>query len=148
MIYDIPLICSSIVSSIIMFQTILIAPAINKRINSKEASVFLRFIWPKFFLIIGIISLVSAVCLFLFNIEQNVAKISSISSLVLMSICYIITPVINNAKEIFILCFGNEKRKKYEEVLLDPDDYNSIPARLVLDRNWVFDIDQQIDFKK
>lgn len=99
MIYDIPLICSSIVSSIIMFQTILIAPAINKRINSKEASVFLRFIWPKFFLIIGIISLVSAVCLFLFNIEQNVAKISSISSLVLMSICYIITPVINNAKD-------------------------------------------------
>jgi|TARA_B100001093_G_C26576872_1_gene905415 hypothetical protein len=82
-----------------MFQTILIAPAINKRINSKEASVFLRFIWPKFFLIIGIISLVSAVCLFLFNIEQNVAKISSISSLVLMSICYIITPVINNAKD-------------------------------------------------
>ena len=99
MIYDIPLICSSIVSAIIMFQTILIAPAINKRINSKEASVFLRFIWPKFFLIIGIISLVSAVCLFLFNIEQNVAKISSISSLVLMSICYIITPVINNAKD-------------------------------------------------
>ena len=99
MIHDIPLICSSIVSSIIMFQTILIAPAINKRINSKEASVFLRFIWPKFFLIIGIISLVSAVCLFLFNIEQNVAKISSISSLVLMSICYIITPVINNAKD-------------------------------------------------
>ena len=99
MIYDIPLICSSIVSSIIMFQTILIAPAINKRINSKEASVFLRFIWPKFFLIIGIISFVSAVCLFLFNIEQNVAKISSISSLVLMSICYIITPVINNAKD-------------------------------------------------
>jgi len=99
MIYDIPLICSSIVSSIIMFQTILIAPAINKRINSKEASVFLRFIWPKFFLIIGIISLVSTVCLFLFNIEQNVAKISSISSLVLMSICYIITPVINNAKD-------------------------------------------------
>ena len=99
MLYDIPLICSSIVSAIIMFQTILIAPAINKRINSMEASVFLRFIWPKFFLIIGIISLVSAVCLFLFNIEQNVAKISSISSLVLMSICYIITPVINNAKD-------------------------------------------------
>ena len=56
--------------------------------------------------------------------------------------------VINNAKEIFILCFGYEKQKKYEEVLLNPDDYNSIPARLVLDRNWVFDIEQQIDFKK
>ena len=99
MIYDIPLICSSIVSSIIMFQTILIAPAINKRINSKEASVFLRFIWPKFFLIIGIISLVSTVCLFFFNIEQNLGKICSISSIILMFICYILTPVINNAKD-------------------------------------------------
>ena len=99
MIYDIPLICSSIVSSIIMFQTILIAPAINKRINSMEASVFLRFIWPKFFLIIGIISLVSTVCLFFFNIEQNLGKICSISSIILMFICYILTPVINNAKD-------------------------------------------------
>ena len=96
---NILLLCSAIICALILYQTVLIAPAINKRINSKEASVFLRFIWPKFFLIIGIISLVSAVCLFLFNIEQNVAKISSISSLVLMSICYIITPVINNTKD-------------------------------------------------
>ena len=99
MLHYLPLICSSIVSAIIMFQTILIAPAINKRINSKEASIFLRFIWPKFFLIIGFISLISTVCLFLFNIEQNVAKISSISSVFLMFICYILTPVINNAKD-------------------------------------------------
>ena len=99
MLHYLPLICSSIVSAIIMFQTILIAPAINKRINSKEASIFLRFIWPKFFLIIGFISLTSTVCLFLFNIEQNVAKISSISSVFLMFICYILTPVINNAKD-------------------------------------------------
>ena len=82
-----------------MFQTILIAPAINKRINSMEASVFLRFIWPKFFLIIGIISLVSTVSLFFFNIEQNLEKICSISSIILMFICYILTPVINNAKD-------------------------------------------------
>ena len=99
MLHNIPLICSSIVSAIIMFQTILIAPAINNRINSNEASVFLRFIWPKFFLIIGFISLMSTVCLFFFNIEQNVAKICSISSVFLMFICYILTPVINNAKD-------------------------------------------------
>ena len=99
MIYDIPLICSSIVSAIIMFQTILIAPSINKQIKSKEASIFLRFIWPKFFLIIGFISLISTICLFFFNIEKNISKISSISSVVLMAICYILTPVINNAKD-------------------------------------------------
>ena len=99
MLHYLPLICASIVSAIIMFQTILIAPAINKRINSKEASIFLRFIWPKFFIIIGVISLISTVCLFFFNIEQNLAKICSISSVVLMVICYILTPIINNAKD-------------------------------------------------
>ena len=61
---------------------------------------------------------------------------------------FTITPkVINNAKEIFILCFGDEKRKKFEEALMKPDDYNSIPARLVLNRNWIFDIDENIDTK-
>ena len=99
MLHYLSIIFSSIVSAIIMFQTILIAPAINKRINSKEASIFLRFIWPKFFIIIGVISLISAVCLFFFNIEQNLGKICSISSVFLMFICYILTPVINNAKD-------------------------------------------------
>ena len=99
MLHYLPIIFSSIVSAIIMFQIILIAPAINKRINRREASVFLRFIWPKFFLIIGIISLVSTVCLFFFNIEQNLGKICSISSVFLMLICYILTPVINDAKD-------------------------------------------------
>ncbi len=59
---------------------------------------------------------------------------------------FTITPkVINNAKEIFVLCFGDEKRKKYEEALTKPNDYDSIPARLVLNRNWIFDIDDDID---
>ena len=41
----------------------------------------------------------------------------------------------------------DEKRKKFEEALMKPDDYNSIPARLVLNRNWIFDIDEDIDTK-
>lgn len=60
---------------------------------------------------------------------------------------FTITPrVINSAKKIIVLCFGKEKRKKYEEALLDADDTDSIPARLVLDRNWVFDLNEEIDF--
>ena len=62
---------------------------------------------------------------------------------------FTITPkVINNAKEIFVLCFGDEKRRKYEEAKTKPDDCDSIPARLVLNRNWIFDIDDDIDLKK
>ncbi len=62
---------------------------------------------------------------------------------------FTITPrVIRNTKNIIVLCFGEQKRKKYEEALLDPYDFDSIPARLVLDRNWVFDINQELDFFK
>jgi len=54
-------------------------------------------------------------------------------------------PVIQSAKQVYVLAIGDEKRCKYEEVLLDPEDISSIPARLVLDRTWIFDLDKEID---
>ena len=50
-----------------------------------------------------------------------------------------------HSDEIFILCFGEEKRKKFEEARKNPDDFYSIPARLVLNRNWVFDINEDLN---
>jgi|TARA_A100001015_G_scaffold14269_2_gene16664 6-phosphogluconolactonase len=63
---------------------------------------------------------------------------------------FTITPrVIKDAKNIIVLCFGSMKRLKYEEALVEPNNFLEIPARLVLDRTWVFSIDQNIDtFKK
>tara|TARA_B110000908_G_scaffold69855_1_gene84222 strand:+ start:457 stop:663 length:207 start_codon:yes stop_codon:yes gene_type:complete len=49
MIKNIPLLISAIISGLILFQSTLVAPAVNKLINSKEASVFLRYIWAKVF---------------------------------------------------------------------------------------------------
>ena len=57
-----------------------------------------------------------------------------------------ITPlVIQAAKRVYVLAIGEEKRRKYEEALLEPEDISSIPARLVLDRTWIFDLDEEID---
>ena len=63
---------------------------------------------------------------------------------------FTITPrVIKDAKNIVVLCFGSKKREKYEAALVEPNNILDIPARLVLDRTWVFSIDQNIDtFKK
>tara|TARA_B100001093_G_C26703816_1_gene960288 strand:- start:522 stop:1172 length:651 start_codon:yes stop_codon:yes gene_type:complete len=63
---------------------------------------------------------------------------------------FTITPrVIKDAKNVIVLCFGSKKLKRYEEALLEPNNFLEIPARLVLDRTWVFDINQNIDtFKK
>ena len=50
-----------------------------------------------------------------------------------------------SAKKVYVLAIGKEKRRKYEEALLNPQDISTIPARLVLDRTWIFDLDQEID---
>ena len=96
---NIPVICSAAIIAIILFQSALIAPAVNKIINVKEASVFLRFVWPKFFLIIASISLVAFISTIFYNISQNLPRYFFVISFVLMLSCYFITPLINEAKD-------------------------------------------------
>tara|TARA_S200000501_G_scaffold209274_1_gene196570 strand:+ start:3197 stop:3601 length:405 start_codon:yes stop_codon:yes gene_type:complete len=95
---NLPLVFSAMIVGITLFQSALVAPAINKLINLEDASVFLRYIWPKFFIIIAIISLVSFVILII-NTNQNLFKYFSLISFILMLICYLITPMINEAKD-------------------------------------------------
>ena len=95
---NLPLVFSAMIVGITLFQSALVAPAINKLINVEDASVFLRYIWPKFFIIIAIISLVSFIILII-NSNQNLFKYISFISFVLMLVCYLITPMINEAKD-------------------------------------------------
>ena len=95
---NLPLVFSAMIIGITLFQSVLVAPAINKLINAEDASVFLRYIWPKFFIIIAVISLVSFVILII-NSNQNLFKYISFISFVIMLVCYLITPIINEAKD-------------------------------------------------
>ena len=95
---NLPLVFSAMIVGITLFQSALVAPAINKLINDEDASVFLRYIWPKFFIIIALISLVSFLILII-NSNQNLFKYISFISFVLMLVCYLITPIINEAKD-------------------------------------------------
>ena len=70
---NLPLVFSAMIVGITLFQSALVAPAINKLINAEGASVFLRYIWPKFFIIIAVISLASFVILII-NSNQNFFK--------------------------------------------------------------------------
>ena len=95
---NLPLVFSAMIVGITLFQSALVAPAINKLINVEDASVFLRYIWPKFFIIIAIISLASFIFLII-NSNQNLFKYISFIGFVLMLVCYLITPMINEAKD-------------------------------------------------
>ena len=94
-----PLLLSGFISGIILYQSVMIAPSINKLLNDQDASLYLRYIWPKFFMIIGILSLLSFTCILLFTSNQNTAKILSILSAFFMIINYIAIPYMNQAKD-------------------------------------------------
>jgi len=94
-----PLFLSGFISGIILYQSLIIAPSINKLLNNQDASLYLRYIWPKFFLIIGLLSLLSFTCILLFDSNQNAAKILSILSAFFMIICYVSIPYMNQAKD-------------------------------------------------
>lgn len=94
-----PFLASGIICGVILFQSFLIAPSINKLINKKEAAVLLRYIWPKFFLLIGSISCLSLIVLFATNSSHLISFYCSGISFLLMVTCFAITPSINKAKD-------------------------------------------------
>ena len=95
----VPLIISGLITGIILYQSLMIAPSINKLLSTQDASLYLRYIWPKFFLIIALMSLVCGLILVYFNPDQNTAKIFSFLSLFLMLFCYFMIPFMNDAKD-------------------------------------------------
>ena len=100
MLKNLPYLNSGIIIGIILFQSIFIAPAINKLINTDEAAIFLRYIWPIFFIIIGFLSLISFISLLKYKIQKSSLNIYIIISFVLMLSCFISVPFINNAKDV------------------------------------------------
>jgi 6-phosphogluconolactonase len=50
-----------------------------------------------------------------------------------------ITPkVFVRARNIFVMAFGDKKRKVYEDAIKNPLDFNTLPARMVLNGDWFF----------
>ena len=94
-----PLVISSIISSIILFQSFFVAPSINKLIDNKQASRFLRYVWPKFFLLISFFSLVSIIVIHYNNLKIEFSKLLYTLSFAFMFSCYLVTPLINKAKD-------------------------------------------------
>ena len=77
----------------------MIAPSINKLLSTQDASTYLRFIWPKFFLIIAFLSIVGSIIIQFSNQDQSFAKIVFIMSFVLMLICFFAVPFMNDARD-------------------------------------------------
>lgn len=91
------LIISSAIASLILFQSLIVAPYINGLLKKEDASVFLRVIWPKFFVMIGTLGLLG------FGAEilnsEMLFSFFFLSGSLMMLLCYLITASINKAKD-------------------------------------------------
>ena len=88
-------ILSSIIATIILFQSLIVAPIANMELTAEGASVFLRCIWPIFFIIIGILSLASLFSDYKHKYNLLVNGIT----VVFMTLCYVLVTPINNAMD-------------------------------------------------
>ena len=94
-----PLFISGVICGLIIYQSIVIAPSINELLSKQDASTYLRYIWPKFFLIIAFLSIIGGLVTQFSNPDQNFAKIVFIVSFVLMLICFFAVPFMNDARD-------------------------------------------------
>ena len=96
---NLPPFISGAICGLILFQSVIVAPSINNLLQPADASTYLRYIWPKFFIIISVLSIFSLLAIYSLNSNQSFAKIASILTLIFMLVCYLIIPTINNARD-------------------------------------------------
>lgn len=97
---NIPYLISGTIIGIILFQSVCVAPAVNQLINVDDASLFLSYIWPYFFLINACLCLLSLLLIIYNNKSQVKSRYYTITGFVFMMTCYLIIPIINNAKDV------------------------------------------------
>ena len=96
---NLPPFISGAICGLILFQSVIVAPSINNLLQPADASTYLRYIWPKFFIIISVLSIFSLIAIYSLNSNQSFAKIASILTLIFMLVCYFIIPSMNNARD-------------------------------------------------
>ena len=89
---------SGIISGMIIFQSVIVAPLIFKFFEQEKAGPFLRSIFPKLFISVFLLGLVSLIISF--YLKNNLSsKIIPICTIVAMVICYLLIPFINEARD-------------------------------------------------
>jgi len=97
---------AGLMAGMILFQAALNAPTIFKVYSEEQAGPFLRVIFPKLFLNVAILSLIGLVIAMIGG--RFILQFLFFSTLLLMSIAYLIVPATNKARD-----EGRDKSFKY-----------------------------------
>ena len=97
MILTLLILCYSLVLGIIFAQVLLTAPVVFKVLDSQNASKFLRKVFPRYYLLLFLITLVALLISFLFfkKLDVYMASIAAVFAI----LGYLIIPITNSARD-------------------------------------------------
>ena len=97
MILTLLILCYSLVLGIIFAQVLLTAPVVFKVLDSQNASKFLRKVFPRYYLLLFLITLVALLISFLFFKKLDVYMASVAALFAILG--YLIIPITNSARD-------------------------------------------------
>ena len=97
MILTLLILCYSLVLGIIFAQVLLTAPVVFKVLDSQNASKFLRKVFPRYYLLLFLITLVALLISFLFFKKLDVYMASLAAVFAILG--YLIIPITNSARD-------------------------------------------------
>ena len=80
-------------------QVSIVAPTIFRLIDMKDTGPFLRSVFPKLFLTVIILSIISLLFIYFYGVNNKAPLIASLVTAVAMTICYVMVPATNAAKD-------------------------------------------------
>ena len=97
MILTLLILCYSLVLGIIFAQVLLTAPVVYKVLDSQNASKFLRKVFPRYYLLLFLITLVALLISFLFfkKLDVYMASVAAVFAI----LGYLIIPITNSARD-------------------------------------------------
>ena len=90
---------SGVAIGVILFQSALIAPTVLKTLDAESTRIFLRSIWPKFFLVLVLLGGPAAILKFRQDDLSKVEPIMAVFLIILPVLAYVIIPATNRATD-------------------------------------------------
>ena len=96
---EILILFSGLIAGVIIFQSLIIAPTVFKVLEVDKAGIFLRKIFPRFFILIMVCSALMLILVALSGSSDKTRFILPAANLVFSGVSYLVIPATNRARE-------------------------------------------------
>ena len=96
---EILILFSGLIAGVIIFQSLIIAPTVFKVLEVDKAGIFLRKIFPRFFILIMVCSALMLILVALSGSSDKTRLILPATNLVFSGVSYLVIPATNRARD-------------------------------------------------